>query len=125
MKEAPFYSNMLTELGFGKDFAKVPLCCNNTATVHALGNPSFRSRTKHIALRFFFILQLVSEGRISIFYIPADINPADNGTKHLNKHRFRNLPGIISNFNVSDFINSQFIINSLFNKSYYMFVCLF
>ena len=115
MKEAVFCSNMLTEPGSGKDFANVPLHCDNTATLHALGNRSFSSRTKHIALRFFFIRELVSEGRISIYYIPTDINPADIGTKHLNKHRFRNLLDIISNFNVNDFTNNQFIINSQFN----------
>ena len=124
MKEAVPCSNILTEPGFGKDFAKVPLYCDNTATLHALGNRSFSSRTKHIALRFFFIRELVSEGRISIHYIPTDINPADIGTKHLNKHGFRNLH-IISNFNVNNFINSRFIINSQFNLSCYMFMFLF
>ena len=112
MKEAVFCSNILTELGFGEDFVKVPLHCDNTATLHALENRSFSSRTKHVALRFFFIRELVSEGRISIQLIPTDINPDDIGTKHLNKHRVRNLLDIISNFNVNDFINSQFIINS-------------
>ena len=98
---------MLTEPGFSKDFAKVPLYCDNTATLHALGNRPFSSRTKHIALRFFFVRELVSKGRASIHYIPTDINPADIGTYHLNKHRFRNLLDIISNFNVNDFINSN------------------
>ena len=107
MKEAVFCSNKLTELGFGKALAKVPLYCDNTATLHALGNRSFSSRTQHIALRFFFIRELVSEGRISIHYIPTDINPADIGTKHLNKHRFRNLLGIISNFNVRQPVHHQ------------------
>ena len=107
-KEAVFCSNMLTELGFGKDLAKVPLFCDSTVTLHALGHRSFSSRTTCIALRFFFIRELVSVGRISIHYIPTDINPADIGTKHLNTHRFRNLLDIISNFNVNDSINSQF-----------------
>ena len=115
MKEAVFCSNTLTELGLGKDFAKVPLYYDNTATPHALGNRSLSSRTKHIAQRFFFIRELVSEGMISIQYIPTDISPADIGTKHLNKHRFTNLLDIISNFNVNDIITSQFIINSQFN----------
>eukprot|EP00903_Cladosiphon_okamuranus_P015234 g14080.t1 len=66
------------------------------------------SRTKHIALRFFFIRELVSEGRISIHYIPTDMNPADIGTKHLNKHRFRDLLDIINNFDVDDFISRPF-----------------
>ena len=72
MKEAVFCSNMLTELGFGKNFAKMPLYCgDNTATLHARGNRSFSSRTKHIALRCFCIRELVSEERISIHYIPT------------------------------------------------------
>ncbi|CAB1110628.1 unnamed protein product [Ectocarpus sp. CCAP 1310/34] len=109
MKEAVFCSNILTELGFGKEFAQVPLYCDNTATLHALGNrSSFSSRTKHIALRFFYIRELVSEGRISIHYIPTDSNPADIGTKHLNKHRLKHLLDIISSFNVSDFISNKF-----------------
>ena len=102
MKEAVFCSNMLTELGFGKEFAQVPLYCDNTATLHALGNRSFSSRTKHIALRFFYIRELVSEGRISINYISTDNNPADIGTKHLNKHRFKHLLDLISNFDVNN-----------------------
>ena len=55
MKEAAFCSNMLTELGFRKQFAQTPVYCDNTATLHALGNRSFSSRTNHIALRFCFI----------------------------------------------------------------------
>ena len=108
MHEAIFTSNMITELGFIKNFAKVPLCCDNTTTLHALESFSFSSRTQHIARRFFFIRELMSEGRISIHYIPTNIDPADIATKYLNKHRFRNLLDIISNFNVNDFINSQF-----------------
>ena len=115
MKEAVFCSNILTELGFGKNFAKVALYCDNTATLHALGNRSLSSTTNYIARRFFFIRELVSEGRISTHYIPTDIKPADIGTKHLNKHRFRNLLDFIIKINVNDFINSQFFIICQFN----------
>ena len=65
-KEAVFCSNMLTKLGFGKEFAQMLVYCDNSATLHALGNRSFSSRTNHIASRFFYIRELVTEGRISI-----------------------------------------------------------
>ena len=55
LKEAVFCSNMLTELGFVKEFAQMPVNCGNTATLNALGNRPFSSRTKHIALLFFSI----------------------------------------------------------------------
>ena len=102
MKETVFCSNMLTELGFGKEFAQVSLYCDNTATLHALGKRSFSSRANHIALRFFRIRELVSEGRISKSCISTDNNPGDIGTKHPNKHRFKHLLDLISNFDVNN-----------------------
>ena len=104
MKKAVFCSNMLTELGFGKEFAKMPVHCDNTATLHALGNRSFSSRTKHIALRFFFIRKLVTEGRISIHYVPTEDNLANIGIKHFNKHKFEHL----NKFDVNKFTTVEF-----------------
>ena len=86
----------------------LPCCGEDRATLHALRNRSFSSRTKHIALRFFFIRELVTEGKISIHYILTDDNPADIGTKHLNKHRFKHLMDLISDFDVNEFISSKF-----------------
>ena len=52
IKEAAFCSNMLIELGFGKEVEKVPLYIDNTATLHVIGNRPYSFRTKHIALKF-------------------------------------------------------------------------
>ena len=100
MKEAVFCMNMLAEQGFGEQFVQMPLHCDNTATLHALGNRSYSSRTKHIGLRYFYIRELVTEGTISTHYISTKDNPADIGTKHFAKPRFQKLLliDIISNF---------------------------
>ena len=58
MNEAVFCSNMMTELRFGRGFGQVPLHIDNSATLHVIGNRAFSSRTKHIALRFFYIREL-------------------------------------------------------------------
>ena len=108
MEKAVFCSNILTELGFGKEFAQMPVYCDNTATLHALGNRSFSSRITHIALRFFFIRKLVTEGKISIHYVPTEDNLADIGTKHFNKHRFKHLMDLINNFDVHKFTTVEF-----------------
>ncbi|CAB1108749.1 unnamed protein product [Ectocarpus sp. CCAP 1310/34] len=86
MKETIFCTNMMKELGFGSEFRSAPLYIN-TATLHVIGNQTFSGRTKHVALRFFYIREIVKEGRISIHYIPTEDNLADIGTKHLNKQR--------------------------------------
>ena len=97
MKEAVFCSKMLTELGFGKEFEQVPPRIDNTATLHVIGNRAFISRTKHIALRFFYIRELV-KNKITTHYISTERQLADIGTKHLNKHRLQQLLQTIKSF---------------------------
>ena len=98
MKKAVFCSNMLTELGFGKEFEQVPLHIDNTATLHAISNRAFSSRTKDIALRFFCIREMVKENKITANYISTERQLADTGTKHLNKHRLQQLLQMIKSF---------------------------
>ena len=98
MKEAVFCFNMLIELGFGKDFENVPVHTDNTATLHVIGSRAYGSRTKHIALRFFYIRERVSEESITIHYISTEDQLADIGTNHLNKHRLQQLLYNVNNF---------------------------
>ena len=82
----------------GFKLSALPLYIDNTATLHVLGNQAFSSRTKHIALRYFYVRELVTEGAISIHYIPTELQLADIGTKFLNKHRLRFLIESIKKF---------------------------
>ena len=59
MKEAVFCSNMMKELGFGTGFDIVPLYIDNTSALHVAGNRTYSSRVKDVALRYFFIQELV------------------------------------------------------------------
>ena len=66
MEEAVFCSNMMKELGFGTRFDSARLYIDNTSALHVAGNRSYSSRVKHVALRYFFIQELVKEGRITV-----------------------------------------------------------
>lgn len=63
-EEAVYLSNVTTELTFGKLLNSAPLFGDNTGAlrVHVTGNSTYSSRTKHIALRFFFFLKAVTKG---------------------------------------------------------------
>ena len=98
MQEAVFCSNMMTELGFGKEFGQVPLHIDNTAKLHVIGNRAFSSQTKHIAMRFFYIRELVKENTITTHYISTENQLTDIETKHLNEHRLQQLLHMIKNF---------------------------
>ena len=91
MKEAVFCSTMLTELGFGKEFEQVPLHIDNTAKLHVIGNRALSSRAKHLALRFFYIRELVREKQITTHYTSTERQLADIGTKHPRSIVFNNL----------------------------------
>ena len=91
-----FCFNMLMELGFRKEFENRPLHVENTATLHFIGNCVYSSRTKHVALRFFYIRN-VDEDETTIHYISMKDQLADIGTKHLNKHRLQQLPHKMQN----------------------------
>ena len=68
MKETVFCSNMMKELGFGTRFDNELVYIDNTSTLHVAGNQTYSPRVKHVTLCFFFVQELVKEGRISIHY---------------------------------------------------------
>ena len=84
-KEAVYLSNMMAELGFGKLFESVPLFGDNTGALHIAGNSTYSSRTKHIALRFFYLKELIKDGKITIHHVATQKQLADVGTKFLNR----------------------------------------
>ena len=79
----------MTELGFGNLFDSVPFLVDNKGALHIAGNSTYSSRTKHIALRFFFLKELGKEGRITIHHMGTTRQLADMGTRFLSKSTHR------------------------------------
>ena len=97
MKEgAIFFSNMMLELDFDKSFRSVPLYIDNTLALHVVSNRTYSPRAKHIALRCYFLVQELVEGKISIHYVKSEDQLADLRTKHHSKHRHRDLIKLIN-----------------------------
>ena len=101
-------SNMMLELGFDEGFGSVPLYTDNTSALHVAGSHTYiprakhiplrctrtySPRSKHIALRYDFFVQelLVEGGKVSIRHVKSKGHLVDLGTKHLSKHRHRNV----------------------------------
>ena len=94
-KEAVYLSSMFAELGFGKLFESLPLFGDNTGAVRIAGNSTYSSRTKHIALRFVYLKELVKDGNIPIHHVKTQKQLADVGTKFLTKNTRRHLLNFI------------------------------
>ena len=98
IKEATFCSTMMLELGFKKGFGSVPLYIDNTPALHVAGNRTYSPHAKHIALRYFFVQELVEEYKITIHFVKTQDQVADLRTKHANKHRPHALIKLIREF---------------------------
>ena len=62
---------------------------DNLATIDVLSNPVNNGRTKHIAVRHFWVRELVRDGVIRMTHIATDKNVADYLTKPLTGDKFR------------------------------------
>ena len=61
---------------------------DNTASSDMAHNPCKHDRTKHIALKYFFVRELIEAGVITIDHVGTDDNVADIGTKALGRNKF-------------------------------------
>ena len=52
-------------------------------------NPVFHERTKHIAVKYYYIRDLINKGIIELIYIPSGKQKADGLTKPLSKIKFK------------------------------------
>ena len=89
---------MMLELGFGSTFNTVPVYLDNKSAIRVASNRTYNGRTKHIALRFFFVQELVDLGKIAVRYTPTQNQLSDLGTKFLATPRFRDLISKIQAF---------------------------
>ena len=92
-EEAVLFSNMMSELGFGESFGSVPLHIDYTPALYIAGNHTYIPRAKHTALRYYFFVQELVEGKVGIHCINSEDQLADLGAKH---QRHRDLIKIIS-----------------------------
>lgn len=92
--------NMLSELGFEKGFNSVPLFRDNTGARNVAGNSTYSARTKHIALRFFFLEKWAWDDKITLHHIPTQNQVADIATKCLSRCTIKHLIGLIKEFAV-------------------------
>ena len=65
-----------------------PLKSDNQGAIETAHNPKHHSRTKHTLLKFQGVRESVSEGNITISFVPTEDMPADGFTKALSAPKF-------------------------------------
>ena len=73
-EEAVFCSSMISELGLGGRFGSVPLHIDITSALHIADNRTYIPPAKHIALRYYFFVQELVEGKVGFHYVKSEIS---------------------------------------------------
>ena len=66
----------------------VVMFCDNTSAINISKNPVMHSKTKHIAIKYHFVRELVQDKEIRLEYVHSKEQIADIFTKPLPKDAF-------------------------------------
>nr|GEV05095.1 hypothetical protein [Tanacetum cinerariifolium] len=72
-------------------YDKVPIFCDNTSAIAISNNPLLHSRTKHIHIKYHFIIDHILKGDIELYFVPTDLQLANIFTKPLAEPCFTRL----------------------------------
>jgi len=75
MKEAIWLQGLLDDLRIEQDLLKIN--CDSMSAIYLAKNQVYHARTKHIDVRFHFVLEILDEGDIELLKIHTKENPAD------------------------------------------------
>ncbi|CAI7798356.1 unnamed protein product [Closterium sp. NIES-53] len=86
-KEGLYLRELLEEAKLA-ELPNFTLFCDNQSTIRIANKSGFANRTKHIALRYFFVKDEIEKGRLELSYCPTSEMAADYLTKKLGKQKF-------------------------------------
>jgi hypothetical protein len=85
-RQAVWLQNFFGEIGFS--IGPVPINGDNQGSIFIASNPTTNRLSKHIDVRYHYIRQVVTEGKVNLYYVRSDENPADILTKPLGRVKF-------------------------------------
>ena len=93
VKETIWLKGLVGDLGLQQDDFVV--YCDNQSAIHLTKNPMYHERSKHIAVKYNFICETISEGIVVVKKVAIADNPADMMTKPVPLHKFKHCLDLI------------------------------
>ena len=79
LKECSWISELLSDIA--RPTPTPHLLCDNQSAIAMAGNPIFTARSKHIELKYHYIREQITRGRVTLAYVASRLNVADLFTK--------------------------------------------
>ncbi|CAA7015031.1 unnamed protein product [Microthlaspi erraticum] len=84
--EAIWIKGLVKDMGFEEE--KATIWCDSQSAICLSKNSTFHERTKHIAVKYHFIRDIIEEGEVAVEKIDTSENPADILTKTVPVNKF-------------------------------------
>jgi hypothetical protein len=84
-KEALWLRRFVEELGWEQPCVEV--LCDNQSALKLMKNPQYHSKTKHIAIQYHFLRELIEEGALKFSFVGTNLQCADFLTKGLSREK--------------------------------------
>ncbi|GJV81008.1 hypothetical protein Tco_1516878 [Tanacetum coccineum] len=78
-------------LDYGYKYNRIPMYCDSKSVIAISCNLVQHSKTKHIDIRYHFIMEHVKKGNVKLYFVETEYQLADLFTKALPKERFEYL----------------------------------
>ena len=78
-KEAIWLQGILTEIQQLQ--GKTVVYSDSQSAIHLSKNPVYHERIKHVDVKYHFVREVITSGKIEIKKVPTEDNPSDMGTK--------------------------------------------
>ncbi|XP_052728602.1 secreted RxLR effector protein 161-like [Vigna angularis] len=92
---------ILEQLG-SKEKKETKILCDNSSTIQLSKHPVFHGRSKHIAVRFHFLRDLVNDQVVSLAYCSSNEQVADIMTKPLKLDQFERIRSMLGVIKVTE-----------------------
>jgi hypothetical protein len=80
----------MEEIGYPQGTVRISQDNQCAMQLMKVGTGSFK-RSKHVKVRYFWLKELIDEGRVQIYYVPSEVLVSDALTKPITGARFRAL----------------------------------
>ena len=85
--EVVWVRNLLGEIGFPQS-GPSKIFCDNRSAIHMANNDVIGPKSKHISIKFHYVKEAISNGDVTLEYVPSSDNVADFMTKPLDGQKF-------------------------------------
>ncbi|XP_059066031.1 phototropin-1B-like [Cryptomeria japonica] len=109
-QESIWLKRLCSDVGFNA--RQISICCNNQSATCLAKHPTFHARTKHVDVQYYFVRDMVENGKFNLEKVDTLKNVPDALTKPVNTTKFQCPTRLHAHIKIHEFDHSYFILQT-------------